>query len=564
MIRDVLEVSLYCDRKNDLSFWAEFAKRAKILGGGFAGLIKLLYSEFNYNPGNYFWPMKHFFNLQGGWESDCWQAFDKTCKDLEVPPHMYSFIDTYKNMGLNLKGSIMTIVPRYLSDLTSSKLVRHVWLNPIEAPENSLQIEGTVDYGKVLIYSPGDNSFISDAIGRQIKRKFFATTFTRDNKERPVAYVCDEFQRYITGDPESGEQSFLDRCRAYRGICVLATQSIASIKKALGDTGEQAVDDTISIILNNTGTKLFFRNTDTDTQGRLRQMIPINTLSGSGHHVMDVRPISTLSVGECYYLLSDSKWGRAQVSLKKETEPGPKPQNVGTESITEQAELRSEKSSADCSTHKLMSDVTPESIIKLCDDIDQAVKYYKYRHVKIEICSPGGAILALQHYIFKLGEWRKLGVTIETVAIMSVASAAAMILSLGDVGHRSAYPVAKLLYHNSLIPSSSGGHKEHFTQIASELEYIDDYLQGHLVKHIWADDNDCVPEGIDLPALRERELNGKKMNHYLPTLGTMSEYELEKPSREHYKTVLGELFEKDMPIGPEDAKLLGLIDRVMS
>jgi type IV secretory pathway TraG/TraD family ATPase VirD4 len=118
------------------------------------------------------------------------------------------------------------------------------------------------------------------SLGRLIKTKFFQATRRRgeENLLRPVAYVCDEFHRFITGDPDSGEQSFLDCCRAYRGICVLATQSVASIRKAVSDSGDRLLEmnvfDCISIILSNTGTKLFFRNTDRDTQERLKALIP--------------------------------------------------------------------------------------------------------------------------------------------------------------------------------------------------------------------------------------------------------------------------------------------------
>ena len=560
MIRDVLEVLLYCHRKKGSDFWAEFTKLVLSNSKGaekdsperaFAELIKK--HDISYDPDDYFKPMKQFFDLLGSWSWICWPAFDATCKQLNVPPHISAFTNKFKDTSNQLNATLVGIATRYLADLTSPNLVRHVSLNPIEAPKNSLRIEDAANDGKVLIYYPGDNSFVSDAIGRLIKSKFFVATFTRKNKERPIAYVCDEFQRFITGDPESGEQSFLDRCRAYRGICVLATQSIASIQKALYDAGEQiqgCVDACISIILNNTGTKLFFRNTDKDTQERLKQLIPINTLANSGHHIMDARPISTLKVGECYFLLSDSKWGRAQISLMGQTRPAPKP-------------LADNFGSAYRSTHKIMGDVTAESIVKLCDEIDSAVCYYQYRYIKIEICSPGGEVLALQHYLSRLAEWRKLGVTIETVALMSVASAAAIILSLGDVGHRSAYPVARLLYHNGMARPSSFGTKEDFAQVANELQRIDSHLQARLVKHICGNDNDSVPKFINLLALRKRKSNGKKMNHYMPTLDGPNDSDLRNPSRRQYETVLKELFEKNMFIDPEDAKLLGLIDCVL-
>jgi len=568
MIRDVLEVILYC-RKKDLDFWAEFAKQCKIICKNakkdsnttkdsielaFGNIVKQL--DFKHNPNNFFLPMKRFFDLMGGWTGICMKTFENACEELKVPPHLSAFTSNIKlSMSATTIGSLMTIAPRYIDPLTSHKLVRHVWLNPSEAPENSLRIEDAVNDGKVLIYSPGDNSFISDAIGKLIKGRFFKATLTRKNKKRPVAYVCDEFQRFITGDPESGEQSFLDRCRAYRGICVLATQSIASIQKALSDTGEPSVESCISIILNNTGTKMFFRNTDTETQNRLKAIIPRDTMSDSWNncHIMEARPISTLGEGECYYLFSNSKWGRAKIHLKDEpTGHASKPQ-------------KDKFASAYCKTLKLMDEITTGSIVKLCSEIDSAVCYYNYRHIKIEICSPGGELLALQHYLSRLAEWRALGVIVETVAIMSVASAAAIIHSLGDVGYRSAYPVAKLLYHNGRSKPPFSCTKEDFELFASELKCIDSHMQVQLIRHIYGDDDDAPRHKglIDLFALRKRELNGEKMNHYLPTLNGMNDDEARNPSRRHYETVLKELFEKEIHIDPKDAKLLGLIDNII-
>ena len=48
-----------------------------------------------------------------------------------------------------------------------------------------------------------------------------------------VAYVADEAHRFVTSDLTHGEQSYLDTCRAYGGVCVLASQAVASISHAL-------------------------------------------------------------------------------------------------------------------------------------------------------------------------------------------------------------------------------------------------------------------------------------------------------------------------------------------
>lgn len=128
---------------------------------------------------------------------------------------------------------------------------------------------------------------------------------------RPFFYICDEFQRFITHDEDSGEQSFLDRCRAYRVCCGLATQSIASLRYSLpSKAGEHAID----VILINTGTKPFFRTTDNDTANSLSGLISAPPQPNK-QHVVRVRPLSTLKPGECYYLLVNGKAGRGQIGV---------------------------------------------------------------------------------------------------------------------------------------------------------------------------------------------------------------------------------------------------------
>ncbi|MBK8029737.1 MAG: hypothetical protein IPK17_09545 [Chloroflexi bacterium] len=45
--------------------------------------------------------------------------------------------------------------------------------------------------------------------------------------------MADEAQRFPRLDSESGEALFLEKCPAFRGVCVLATQSIASLRYGL-------------------------------------------------------------------------------------------------------------------------------------------------------------------------------------------------------------------------------------------------------------------------------------------------------------------------------------------
>ena len=209
---------------------------------------------------------------------------------------------------------VMTLDP-LLEALCNPDVQRLVELSPFEfgGGEGTLSVREQIENGKVLLFSPGAIAHEStNVVGRVLKTKFFQASFCRKNKERPVGYVCDEFQRFITSDPESGEQSFLDRCRAHRVICVLATQSVASIEYAIGN--DRRSNSAISVILNNTAGKIFMRNTDPSTMGAMRNLLPAAPLGSP--HVTEVRPATTLKPGEAYYLLADGKWGRKQIQLQ--------------------------------------------------------------------------------------------------------------------------------------------------------------------------------------------------------------------------------------------------------
>ena len=128
-----------------------------------------------------------------------------------------------------------------------------------------------------------------------------------------VAYVADEFHRYVTADPVHGEQSYLDTCRSYGGVCVLATQSLASLKYAFAQRGAcpTITDAALSVIWTNTATKVAFRSTDRETLSRVSELC----LQTPGlARVVEVRPLSSLAVGQCYAAVADGRLERCRLA----------------------------------------------------------------------------------------------------------------------------------------------------------------------------------------------------------------------------------------------------------
>jgi ATP-dependent protease ClpP protease subunit len=100
---------------------------------------------------------------------------------------------------------------------------------------------------------------------------------------------------------------------------------------------------------------------------------------------------------------------------------------------------------------RLIGEIENDVIFWLSDEIDHAIGYMCYDRVDIHIDSPGGAIDSLDYFLTRLEQWRRDGLVLGTLGLTTVASAAAVILSLGSHGHRRVYPSARLLYHDARI-----------------------------------------------------------------------------------------------------------------
>ena len=179
--------------------------------------------------------------------------------------------------------------------------------------------------GALVLFQPARDG-IDNLIAIALKAVFFEAVLddpvrARGGTDLPlVGYVADEFHRFVTSDPLHGEQSFLDTCRSFGAVCVLACQSIASVHHALAhgagnsDQNGAAVD----ILCTNTATKIAFRSTDPEVANRVSELSPHRPgLPG----VVRVRPVSTLAPGECYASLADGRFERRQLGYFRAEEP---------------------------------------------------------------------------------------------------------------------------------------------------------------------------------------------------------------------------------------------------
>lgn len=198
-----------------------------------------------------------------------------------------------------------------INALANTDIARYVDLDPIQTDHSiHTDIPDLIEHGKVVLFCPEPTEGHRVA-AMALKQKFFESVFSRADQKRPIGIVIDECQKFITNDSETGEQGFLDRCRAYRCLVVMATQSISSLKHALGSNS--AAQTAIEIVTANTPSKFILRTTDVETVAWLKSQLPV--ASDGDPHVIDVRRPASLKPGEAYFLLANGTWGRRRAHL---------------------------------------------------------------------------------------------------------------------------------------------------------------------------------------------------------------------------------------------------------
>jgi hypothetical protein len=169
-----------------------------------------------------------------------------------------------------------------------------------------------IEDGKVIVFCPEPSREGQVIAAKALKTSFVSAMFTRKNMRRPVALVMDEAQTFISGgtggDSEAG---WIDRARSYRVISLFATQSISSLRHALGST--TAAYTAVEVLLACTPQKFFFRSLCPETRQYLRSSLPLSP--DGGPHVIDARPPSGLSRGEAYVIWQDGSWTRDRANL---------------------------------------------------------------------------------------------------------------------------------------------------------------------------------------------------------------------------------------------------------
>ena len=125
-------------------------------------------------------------------------------------------------------------------------------------------------------------------------------------------------------------------------------------------------------------------------------------------------------------------------------------------------------------------EVTPQSIAKLTEAIDHLIETYKYARIELRLLSPGGSVSSLAYYLSALERWQQDAVKIDTRALTDVASASAIMLSLGE--YRTASKESSLLYHFARAPVLHNVTKKRAQELGRYLHDVDEDIVQRLVK----------------------------------------------------------------------------------
>ena len=218
-------------------------------------------------------------------------------------------------------------------------------------------------------------------------------------------------------------------------------------------------------------------------------------------------------------------------------------------------------------TLRVTGELTDEGCIALIDEIRSLRDQYFFDEVRLRISSsPGGRFSSLDFFAESVAELRAAGMRISTHAVATVASAAAVMLSLGDV--RTAHPKANLTYHHGRLLGVDGAVTAAGAEvIAHSLQRVDAQLIALLVDRALSGPppradapEEAFNEGDWLVIDRLSRTAGRKRSKSLRLLRKRVAKAFKSSSE--LKRLYTELCALDTPVSPQLALELGLVDAV--
>ena len=212
-----------------------------------------------------------------------------------------------------------------------------------------------------------------------------------------------------------------------------------------------------------------------------------------------------------------------------------------------------------------------EAAVDLVETVDLLTSVYFYDLIEIQISSLGGVSTALEHYLAAHERWRAAGVRVRTRVVDRAASAAALLLSLGD--ERIAEPGAALVYHCFRVCSDAPVTATAAAVLFSDLADLDDRFLAKLVDRALAGGVVTIAPAVnasDLPVLDRLTAalpaGAKPRPRTARGLARLLERAVRGAIRAKDRKVLAAIYQtlcrSEVAISPAVARILRLIDRV--
>ena len=206
--------------------------------------------------------------------------------------------------------------------------------------------------------------------------------------------------------------------------------------------------------------------------------------------------------------------------------------------------------------------------------IGDAVDYYCYTLLELQVRSLGGSNEALGYLLERLAAWRERGVRFRARALGRTSSGAALLVALGD--ERVAEPGATLRFHGASMYRDGNVNAEVAAALHDKLTRANDRMVGRLVDRVL--EGPHVPGDAGAHAADREVLEGlcmgappdpggtapARLQVLADALGKTVDAAIGERDRKSLAHVYGRLFQIDRPISPTLAATLGLLDRMVA
>jgi len=207
-------------------------------------------------------------------------------------------------------------------------------------------------------------------------------------------------------------------------------------------------------------------------------------------------------------------------------------------------------------------EVTVANSLKLANFLREMADDYFYKTINIEILdNAGGDVSGMRMLQSRFRQLQERDITIATKGFGMIASAAAVTLSCGSLGHRSVGEDAMLLYHLGRVSAGEHMTASKAKMISSRLDVLDQKIILSLIDHIlpsaivMSDTDETNTWTWPLQSFSDTDFKGLDIQP--------KKFTCEKKCRNFMSVKLLEIFERDAVMSPASAVALGLIDHVV-